>query len=55
MLEWLELFYSNLVHLVMLAVLETYLENVALSLFTACKPAYLVVLTVNVIVVFLLL
>lgn len=36
----------------MLAVLETYLENVAFDLFTACKQASLVVLTVNVIVVF---
>lgn len=36
----------------MLVVLETYLENVAFDLFTACKQAYLVVLTVNVIVIF---
>lgn len=37
----------------MLAVVETLLENVAFFfLFTACKQAYLVVLTVNVIVVY---
>jgi len=53
-LMFIFIFLSNMVHLLMLAVLEK--KNIpgecSSGLFTACKRAYLVVLTVNVMVVF---